>query len=1260
MPGGRETQELVRTALQTVNASNANTASARDAVTKQAGRLAGMRKHIIQHDDLKGRHIGGVYKITEDSGVFCIDSGATTHVCSDFALFKTFDENSSRKRTVSTASGEVCKVEGVGDVEYRIQNDKGTIEKHIISGVLFIPSFGCNVFSVRKLWKNHHITCKFRDDLVITFPTGSSVHIPTDGTEYDLTVGATFRGPRKGTQRSAKNWIRTVKQVFISRANNVSDELLHARLGHAHAERIIRTAATSKSSRLRTYRGHAKCESCAANSRKKSFHTSTKHVYTFPGERVYSDLCGPFPASAAGNFCYAICFVDAFSKYAAVYFLKSKHSDGVKDALQRFIAEHKQVIPTVREWFTDNGGEFCSSDIDEFCHEIAVVRRYSVPYCPPQNGTAERLWGLLLQPMRIMFHASRVPRTFWPECMEHCTMLHNALSKNKGLSPLERAGLPPINHDKFRQFGCKVYFNIPHVRYRVGFRLKKLADSAVLGVHLGCDPERPGGYRIFLPQLNKIVSAYHLEWFETRFCNFSTVPNVRKHEGELDDNDFANFQPNVPDDIVDNDECEPDGEREIGAQDDTFVAARHDVRANAMHVATPQFDSVDAGDAEVSIADARKGAKPGDFAGGICDMSGCEFAKHPPNTLHSFQTPVPGTAVSDGVVSGRTRRKVTFRRPRNQRHAFKVTNNEPVRQRDYVLFPQHKEDCFSMWYSEDPHSSHEICLKLSEHGPIPIPLTAAQALAGPLGPRWKQAMDDEIAKLLSLNAWRQESRSIPRSKGRRITGSRWVFDVKYNKDGTLKKLKARFVVKGFTQQEGIDYDRSFSSTLRASSFRTFLAISSGRKFPIRHLDVTNAFVQADLDDVDLWIEPPPRGDGSSYADVEGQDANGKDITKVCYLLRALYGTKQASRLFQAKLCKWLKDNQFVPSPADPCIYHKKTSDGEILLGTYVDDLLISYSSRSMFDAFEKQFTTDFACTASESLSWFLGIGVEQISDTHDCIAIHQSKYIEDMVKRFIPSGASNSIMRKIPISTELLERCGPPTSDVDRDYARTKPYMEIVGSLLWVSTMSRPDVAYHMSILCKHMADPNGFCFEAATQLLLYLYATRHSCIVYGGKSDKENYDFHAYSDASWSVPHPMAGYVVKINGGIVSYAAKKLKVVAASSCEAEYAACTMCAHDITFVRSVCNDLGFTIKGTVPIFVDNKACITLCDNVQVSSNNKHFARAIHYIRDQVQDLHVKCIFVRAELQMADAMTKPVQVSMFVKCRDYMLNLVRSK
>ena len=134
-----------------------------------------------------------------------------------------------------------------------------------------------------------------------------------------------------------------------------------------------------------------------------------------------------------------------------------------------------------------------------------------------------------------------------------------------------------------------------------------------------------------------------------------------------------------------------------------------------------------------------------------------------------------------------------------------------------------------------------------------------------------------------------------------------------------------------------------------------------------------------------------------------------------------------------------------------------------------------------------------------------------------------------------------------------------------------------------------------------------------------------------------------------------MAGYVIMLNGGVISFASKKLKVVAASSCEAEYAAATMAAKDITFVRNLCGDLNFNVHAKVMLYVDNSACIDVCKDPGVSSKNKHFNRAIHYIRDEYEHLRIDISFVPTDYNMCDHLTKILHKTGFVECRNYCTN-----
>ena len=215
--------------------------------------------------------------------------------------------------------------------------------------------------------------------------------------------------------------------------------------------------------------------------------------------------------------------------------------------------------------------------------------------------------------------------------------------------------------------------------------------------------------------------------------------------------------------------------------------------------------------------------------------------------------------------------------------------------------------------------------------------------------------------LTNNQTWTIDSRSaIPR--GRKPTKSRWVYAIKYKRDGTIDKFKARFVVCGYSQIEGLDYDRAFSATLRATSFRTVLAIAAGQKLQLGHIDVTSAFTQAKLDDVDIWIDPPK---GLSI----GKDSYGPRVLK---LKQALYGTKQASRLWQDTLANFLQELGFKRSKSDPCLFHfdkrrHPNAKGQIIVGIYVDDLLIAHDGVH-YDWFCKRFAARFKSTPTTPLS----------------------------------------------------------------------------------------------------------------------------------------------------------------------------------------------------------------------------------------------------------------------------------------------------
>ena len=214
-------------------------------------------------------------------------------------------------------------------------------------------------------------------------------------------------------------------------------------------------------------------------------------------------------------------------------------------------------------------------------------------------------------------------------------------------------------------------------------------------------------------------------------------------------------------------------------------------------------------------------------------------------------------------------------------------------------------------------------------------------------------------------------------------------------------------------------------------------------------------------------------------------------------------------------------------------------------------------------------------------------------------------------------------------------------------------------------------------MLSKFMHDPSEGCFDAAITVLLYLGNTKEMVgLHYSGSISapigyarqeidapkvksfiEDNHGFVAYSDASWRSkvnPYSSYGYAVYLFGGLVSFASKRLKIVAMSSAEAEYAAAAHTAREMTFVRSLCADLGLILHGRLCLTVDNEAAIAICENPGVTARNKHFEDQVHYVRHEYDYGRLRLIYVSTDLQKADGFTKPLDPTKFFRWRDFVI------
>eukprot|EP00253_Pinus_taeda_P004078 PITA_04078 len=178
-------------------------------------------------------------------------------------------------------------------------------------------------------------------------------------------------------------------------------------------------------------------------------------------------------------------------------------------------------------------------------------------------------------------------------------------------------------------------------------------------------------------------------------------------------------------------------------------------------------------------------------------------------------------------------------------------------------------------------------------------------------------MIEEYQAIIDNNTWKL----VDCPSNLKPIGCKWVYRIKYNQKGELEKYKARLVAKGFAQQEGIDYEETFSPTTKWNTIRLTLALAT-------QMDVKSTFLNGDLHEEVYMTQPPG-------FEIEGQEH------KVCKLIKALYGLKQAPRAWYVKMDDYFKKVGFQRSESDDTLYVRQQGKYLVILVMYVDDLIIT-------------------------------------------------------------------------------------------------------------------------------------------------------------------------------------------------------------------------------------------------------------------------------------------------------------------------------
>ncbi|CAI7758488.1 unnamed protein product [Closterium sp. NIES-54] len=454
---------------------------------------------------------------------------------------------------------------------------------------------------------------------------------------------------------------------------------------------------------------------------------------------------------------------------------------------------------------------------------------------------------------------------------------------------------------------------------------------------------------------------------------------------------------------------------------------------------------------------------------------------------------------------------------------------------------------------------------------IPIPRTHAEAVLGPWASYWIAAEEPEMASYRSTGTYVD---AVP-PPGTNVVSGRWLYKVK-RPPGSPPVFKARYVARGFSQQEGVDFFQTFAPAPKMSTLRVLLHIAAQRDYELHSLDFSTAFLQGSLHE-QIWLRRPPGFTGSFPPGTQWQ------------LRRPVYGLRQAPREWHDTLCSTLAALDFFPSSVDPSLFVRRGSTPSFVL-VYIDDLVFTTPDRCALASVKEELQRRHTCTNLGELQHYFGLQITKDQATRT-ITLTQSHMVEQILTRF-----------RFPFSKVQLTPLGvdhglmaPPS---DESFESSGPYLELVGCLMYLMTCTRPDLAYPLSVLARFVAP--GRHKPSHWYAAKRVASTSGMGLVLGGK---QLVTLTGYSDSSWAdnaeTRRSTQEYSFSLGAGDVLWRSTQALSVAGSSCEAEVYAEAMAAQELRWLSFFLTDLGERPRSPPVLFADNRSDVLLCEEPRV-------------------------------------------------------------
>ncbi|KAI0502330.1 hypothetical protein KFK09_017278 [Dendrobium nobile] len=556
-----------------------------------------------------------------------------------------------------------------------------------------------------------------------------------------------------------------------------------------------------------------------------------------------------------------------------------------------------------------------------------------------------------------------------------------------------------------------------------------------------------------------------------------------------------------------------------------------------------------------------------------------------------------------------TRQASTIHLTDNSTSSTRITPNYAQDPAHIVPPTKHHMTTRSKIGSLKPTRRLNLLHQLTQHEQQAAPTSYSEAIKKL---EWHQEMAEEFTALQQQGTWYL----IPPPSNASILGCKWTFRKKFNSDGTVARFKARLVAQGNRQEQGLDYEETFSPVAKLPTIHVLFIVALHHGWHVQQLDVTNAFLHDSLNEI-VFMRQHKGFEDNEYPD------------HVCCLKKAICELKHAPRQWYTTFTNHLINIGFQHIKANPSLLLYRRQRTQIFLLVYVDDILITGNDNEAIAALLHILNSQFTMKHLGIARHFLGISIQSTGDKY---FLSQQSYAQTLLQQ-------TNLTKYNSLSNPSFTK-QPTQFQPENTIADSTTYRRITGALQYL-TITCPDIAHAINTLSQHMHDPEPIHLHLLKRLLRYIHGT----INFGLPITKSSLTLRTFSDADWagdSITRKLTlGFCTFLGNNLVSWTIKKQNTVSRSFTESKYRALTVATADTIWLKRLIADFNIQHDSPVAVYCDNTSAIALANNPVFHARTKHIEIDQRFIRDHIYHKTISLLPINTVDQIADIFTKPL-------------------